>query len=669
MVLYGAYGTPSGAVVMGRVLEDVGPRAADPERSPLANAVDTLNVLESDEIEGARVQVTLGSSGTTLVVEAQTDEDGVWTVETGPIALAPGKYPVRARVIGPVVGDAVEGILHLLADTATLIVVSDFDDTVVASHATEKLKLLWQALTRNAAQLAPVRGAPEMYRRGAASVDGFFYVSASPQNFAERIQSFLRLHRFPPGPVLLKNWGEDSLLNHAAYKKGRIVSLIERFPQARFILIGDSGESDPDVYGSVRDEYPSRIAAIVIRELAGRPLENDGPGMVQIRSFEQVPRLLTHLAMSTASTTALLGEARLARQDGRWAGVRAKMLAAGARLSLDSSGLSHGSAPPPIDLLSLHLPLAFCVASLFEASDAVPIDPILWIDPIIAHGTADAFAVVRDYARLAVSPIPILQRLARAVPLSTVGRWVGEELQLPTGELGNGLLLRELLLARGGELDPSMRGRAYDFVAARWTMAPVDDGGRAWWRVRFVLQPERAGRAGLAYLSDPASRRVVADLLAEFPVASTTVAQNVRAILPKAQGDRLLRVALWLAAVRADARQLPDFLAFVESLVADLPSAPDAPRNSESRSALAELRRALVGLATLSSPEAVEAVRAHARDHRLGYDLRIDIIERLAEAHDPLVFELIASLWSEQARARDRLRAVCERFGYDVPAT
>jgi phosphatidate phosphatase APP1 len=40
---------------------------------------------------------------------------------------------------------------------------------------------------------------------------------------------------------------------------------MERFPQRRFLLIGDSGEKDPEVYDVLRQRFPAQIVGILIR--------------------------------------------------------------------------------------------------------------------------------------------------------------------------------------------------------------------------------------------------------------------------------------------------------------------------------------------------------------------------------------------------------------------
>ena len=42
------------------------------------------------------------------------------------------------------------------------------------------------------------------------------------------------------------------------------------FPGRRFLLVGDSGERDPEVYAEVARRRPEQVTGIAIRQVAGR---------------------------------------------------------------------------------------------------------------------------------------------------------------------------------------------------------------------------------------------------------------------------------------------------------------------------------------------------------------------------------------------------------------
>jgi phosphatidate phosphatase APP1 len=129
------------------------------------------------------------------------------------------------------------------------------------------------ALTRT-----PFPGAPELYRDLAAGVNPVFYVSSSPWNLYAFLQGFLRHRDFPTGPVLLR----DLLGNHEgrARKHERIEEVLALNPGLEFVLLGDSGEHDPETYADMVRAYPDRFLAVYIREVRLDP----GDGRVELVS-------------------------------------------------------------------------------------------------------------------------------------------------------------------------------------------------------------------------------------------------------------------------------------------------------------------------------------------------------------------------------------------------
>jgi phosphatidate phosphatase APP1 len=94
-----------------------------------------------------------------------------------------------------------------------------------------------------------------------------FYVSSSPWNIYDVLEDFLDVHGVPPGPLFLKDWSLGVLGKHRDHKLGIIRSLLETYPELPFVLIGDSGEEDPEIYRQAVREHPGRVRAIYIRDV------------------------------------------------------------------------------------------------------------------------------------------------------------------------------------------------------------------------------------------------------------------------------------------------------------------------------------------------------------------------------------------------------------------
>lgn len=278
VVVYDGWGTPGSFVVSGRVLESQDELAAETGASGAVNLVENLKALESDEIRFADVQVSVAGQR----YSATTDDDGNFKVQVKHLppeqALPPGAVPVTVAVVKApgrkpeqLMVRAGAGHIYVYDDKAPFTaIISDIDDTIVKTWVTDKKKMIGAVLLKNALQLEPVGGAPTAYRRARdAGVLGFFYLSGSPQNFYLRLQAYLAAQNFPPGPLLLKNFGNEPLTKQHAYKLDRLEGLTAALPTMKVILIGDTGEADPEIFAAFRKSHPDRVQGIVIRQTPG----------------------------------------------------------------------------------------------------------------------------------------------------------------------------------------------------------------------------------------------------------------------------------------------------------------------------------------------------------------------------------------------------------------
>ncbi len=164
--------------------------------------------------------------------------------------------------------------VHLLEVTG-LSVVSDLDDTIKVSQVTDREALLRNTFCR---PFQAVPGMEALYRAWATNHGAqFHYVSASPWQLYPALADFAAANGFPAGSWHLKEfrWKDRSFFSLIAspdkYKLSVIEPLLERFPQRRFVLMGDSGERDPEIYGALARKYPRQIARIFIRDVTGEP--------------------------------------------------------------------------------------------------------------------------------------------------------------------------------------------------------------------------------------------------------------------------------------------------------------------------------------------------------------------------------------------------------------
>lgn len=157
-------------------------------------------------------------------------------------------------------------------------VVSDIDDTIKTTHVLSQLEVLKYTFALPA---EPVPGMPEFYRgvlNPTLNNPAWFYLSASPYNLYPFISRFLDDYKFPKGTTILRDLSWQDLqefiytsltVNTEEYKLDRLNKIHEWFPNRKMVLIGDSTQSDPEVYGKVARKWEYWVGAVYIRVVRG----------------------------------------------------------------------------------------------------------------------------------------------------------------------------------------------------------------------------------------------------------------------------------------------------------------------------------------------------------------------------------------------------------------
>jgi hypothetical protein len=169
------------------------------------------------------------------------------------------------------------GRLFPLTD-AGVSVISDIDDTIKITQVPDREAMLKNTFLR---EFQPAPGMAEFYATLARTNHAaFHYVSASPWQLYEPLSEFARSNGFPAGTFHLKpfRWKSRKISNLSGdpmkYKLGVIEPLMKQFSQREFILIGDSGERDPEIYGELARRFPKQIKRIYIRDVTGESAES-----------------------------------------------------------------------------------------------------------------------------------------------------------------------------------------------------------------------------------------------------------------------------------------------------------------------------------------------------------------------------------------------------------
>ncbi len=232
----------------------------------------------------ATVHAQVGAASGTF----ETDDDGYFHVELptrGGLDPAERWHTVRLRVTRGEDETTEDGLVYVPPPTARYVVISDIDDTVMHTGVANKAKMLWRLFVQDAESRTAFPGVSDLYRdlyRGIGGDEGnpMLYVSRAPWSIYEVLETFFRMEGIPEGPVLfLREWGltlQRPLPRRAKdHKRDLIRGMLRRYPDLPFILIGDSGQHDPEIYAEVVREYPERVKAVYIRDVDPDPGRRD----------------------------------------------------------------------------------------------------------------------------------------------------------------------------------------------------------------------------------------------------------------------------------------------------------------------------------------------------------------------------------------------------------
>jgi hypothetical protein len=180
-----------------------------------------------------------------------------------------------------------EGQLRLVPRQG-ISVISDIDDTIKISDVTEHSKLFANTFFND---FREVDGMPDLYRRLVMRDVSLHFVSSSPWQLYAPLLEFMHAAGFPWATLDLKSvrFRDETLFN--LFKQGtetkpaQIEPVLKRYPGRRFVLIGDSGEQDPEVYGDIARRYPDQIQRVLIRNV-----DNSKVGDARYReAFDKIP--------------------------------------------------------------------------------------------------------------------------------------------------------------------------------------------------------------------------------------------------------------------------------------------------------------------------------------------------------------------------------------------
>ncbi|MDX1583864.1 MAG: phosphatase domain-containing protein [Thermoanaerobaculia bacterium] len=270
------YGTREKLILTGRVLEESGVAELDRGAGFWKNVLNSLERFDSDEIPGAIVEARYGDERWSDLC----DHDGYFRFEIEPQkVIEEGWVEVEVGLIASIAGDGASGTARVLVPSseAEFMIISDIDDTVIETGAMDTLRMVRTVLFQNAHQRTPFPGVVSLYNALLLGPDEkgrnpIFYLSRSGWPLFDLFNIVFRENEIPEGPLLLRDLGilekRSPKVGSEAHKLDHIRRLLEIYDYP-VVLIGDSGQEDPEIYHEILTEYADRIEAIYFRHVVG----------------------------------------------------------------------------------------------------------------------------------------------------------------------------------------------------------------------------------------------------------------------------------------------------------------------------------------------------------------------------------------------------------------
>lgn len=237
----------------------------------------------SDSVRNARVSIAIGDRVLEL---PPTDASGCFAADVmlgtdeARLLTRDGELTFRS-LPGRRRSSTFDGIA-LAVPREGVTVITDVDDTIketnIPNHAEAKANTFVRPFR-------PVAGMAALYRAWESTGEGrvhFHVVSAGPWHFHEPLQRFTTDAGFPAftwdmrciditNPARLIR---ETLISNPErlrkFKVAAIRALMQRLPGRHVVLVGDSGERDPEAYADIVREFGERVDAVYIRNVGGR---------------------------------------------------------------------------------------------------------------------------------------------------------------------------------------------------------------------------------------------------------------------------------------------------------------------------------------------------------------------------------------------------------------
>jgi phosphatidate phosphatase APP1 len=264
VIPYTGYGGDGWIRVLGRVLLVTGTRRDDPDSTRYRN-VRGWRSFTSVPVDSVPVVITAGGR------EYRVSADRGGVVDTRlEVTLPFGWNTIGIRTDD---SSTVEAPVYVVDPSVRFGVLSDIDDTVMVTALPRPFLAAWNTFVLDEHARRPVPGMAVLYERLARSHPGapIIYLSTGAWNVAPTLTRFLSRNLYPSGPLLLTDWGPTHdrwFRSGREHKHESLRRLASEFPDIRWLLVGDDGQHDEDLYGDFLRNFPASVTAVCVRQLS-----------------------------------------------------------------------------------------------------------------------------------------------------------------------------------------------------------------------------------------------------------------------------------------------------------------------------------------------------------------------------------------------------------------
>lgn len=309
---YRGFGNEREAFLRGRVLEKeeiIHGNKAVPN-TLYYNLKKTWKRYASDEIPGVGIKGTLNG----VEADSISDNEGYFDLHFKNLQAAnldDGWYNVELEITHMPFNLSFEpkatGEVLISKQANSFGIISDIDDTIIHTDIINKIQMVLNTVRYDSKNRVAFEGVPELYRELTHNhKNPLLFVSGSSYNLYEMLDTFCQLNDIPKAPFVLRDlgigpsqWVKES--SHS-FKTRNLEMILDVYDELSFILIGDSGEQDPEIYLNIHQKYPGRVKAIYIRHVHSDARERE---IKEITDGLDIPFLLmkdSHEALEHAES-------------------------------------------------------------------------------------------------------------------------------------------------------------------------------------------------------------------------------------------------------------------------------------------------------------------------------------------------------------------------------